>query len=681
MSVRTIEDHVESLLSRQVAEGKLGGTPRPDLEATAIFDSIALTFILNPRAAIYLMFLARNGLSAAVIAEKDLISQLLSVIDDLANQSYRIEGAAILQRARIALLNMENLPGLSANSKTLLTAYNNSVSEFLETHLSKSVRKKGSSELTRPASEALATLPGLVATLKSQHADVLDRLYTLLVGIDNFESAPFSSLLGTTTVFRVRNDLEDILSSLASSEGSPEAARDYAIRLLGSQATIDIVTRPPKWSDLVADAVQASSSAAPTITSTVPDGSYEGNVGDPACAISLTGHATLSFNLFPPGPCLVSDAASYPMTLAAGTMLYVQGDSLVTVEIPIDGTFDDSTELATKINTAATVVQAISFAGQADRLLLYSSPVQASLSILNDGTTPAPSGASSIGFFAGQTATAGLSTFTVVEAMNYLFGTLITASVDMATSRLTITSNFSDPGIRLGITCGPGYGLNGTDVAGYSDSLVFNQVDLTNVQLGDLVTTPTGAGVITGLLSPTSIRVDTSLETFTGATSVKSSMVESYKTFIADMKVFLRNWSSFYFAADLTKLDQVIAPLTASQSEAQRNEAKTALGGLNTQLTNLLNILQNQSTMLGNGAAIQERDIVNGVLATLQERGFQRAVDLLLKGDIQSMLEMDYERASYGGEVLRVSSSFAQSFSVEDPQDDDRQTAVSAGNL
>lgn len=697
MAVRTIDEHVESLLTRRVTEHKLGGAPRPDLEAAAVFDSIILTLLLNPRAVLYLMFLARNGLLQSLVVELALIDELITAIQDLGNPSFRIGGDTILRRARTALLNLERLPGVSSD-QAILKSYNAAIDEFLESQLSKNVRAKGSEELRRPSAEVLLGLPEALAVIKEQHSSVLRLLYTLAVGVDNFDSSPFSHLLGASTVARVRKDLDGILAKIAAG-GDPSEARDFTIRLIGSRTALQTVTSPPRWDAVVVSEESAVSTSiiATPVEAASPTGLYGASAGDPVFTISLTGNPPLAFDpLFHFGPGIVTESFTLPVVVPADSYLFFRIDGtgntgLRTIPFAA-GSYADAAAVATYFNSqgAAAPILATAFAST-NRLLFYAHDADThNLTALpydpRDGEIGPPyeppvrvNGGQFVGLTSGATgATNAVSAKDLSDVLNLLFSSLITARVKTGqVSTVEVEAKSAGIGVGLSISCGPLYYLNGTDAPSISKTIELSSEAITQIQPTDVVSTPSGVASIVSI-SGNEVELDQFLTAFSGPVTVNSVLVEQYKLFMTELKVFMKNWAKTEYAKTLDTVDRAIAPLIASQSPAQRNSATNALNELKDELTKLLNVVENTATMLPGNAATKEKGIVSEILSTLEERGFNRAADLLIRGDVQAMLEMDYEKASYGGVVLRASSSVASTFSEVDPTSEE-PSSVSAG--
>lgn len=468
MTVRSVEDQVAALLARDLVERRSGGVPTSGLEASAVFDSIALNLLLKPRTALYFEFMARNGLTAAVRAELASLAMLRQDIVDCGNPYYKIDQTASLVRARSALLQLEGLPRIDS-SQAALQAFDRSIQEFLEKGLAKNIRRVGASDMMRPAAEALQDLPSTMGILKAQHEETLSRLYALAVGMENFSTAPFAALLGTSIVSRARADLEGILGTVEA-DGDPSAARDYAVRLLASRAAIQTIASPPAL-------------------------------------------------------------------------------------------------LASLFNSSGTA----------------------------------------------------------------------------SGSALTLSEN----------------------------------VDLRDLmQVGDLVRLAANTRRVVEVEAGTAL-LDSAVS-YSGQVIGESALVVSHQAFHPELKAFLSLWGSTKFPRDLISLDVAVAPLLASQSPAQRVEALAVVDDLETALTMLLNLLMDPSTMLPTGAAAEERQVVEGILATLTERHYDRAVDLLLRGDLQSLLEMDQDSASYAGSFLKASSVYAQAGGVASQVDEEAPTAISS---
>ena len=686
MAAITVEDHVDSLLTQQVAEAKTGGVPNAAVEANAVFNSIALNLILKPRAALYFSVLARNGLQKAVQDEINALSTIKRDVQDLGNVSFRIQGSATLRRARSALLALEKLPRVSATNPTL-QLFQSSVNEFLNSQLSKNVRRAGSSDLIRPSNEAKLDLVNDVQALKDLHMVLLRKLYSLAVGIENFVSAPFAALIGTSTVSRARSDLEDILAQVEAS-GDPSPARDYAIRLLSNQAAISTIATPPSPFDplLAANATGKSGPASATSLSAVGPFSLGTS---PVFAVTVNGKSE-SFNFFSgAGAVLLSAPIVFPITIPAGYGLFFSVDGTAH-RVAVAGTFANAAALAAALG-GQSWVSAYQFANDSTRLLLvfpgansatvqpiYTYPTPDPQTTTGVLSTTALSAHAYCGLGVGQVASRSVTSQMAADAVNSLF-TLVSAQVT-ADGRVQLFTSATAPGTSLAVSAPSSFAFAGA--AALSDQLVLDGVvdHRVVVQVGDQIRLGNQLYLVDSVVEE-AISFSSPVSTYVGPVSATSSLVVAYQTFIAKLKVFLRRWNSLPYVSNINTLDRVFAPLGASPTPGQRNMAVSEVQRLSDELSSLLNLLTDQSTMLPDGAAQEERDIVEGILTTLQERHYDRAADLLLECNIQALMEMDADQASYGGNFMKAASTFAQAnFKNEDPEASDSPSAISAGH-
>lgn len=254
MSTSTVEDKVKDLLGRNVVSARPRGLADPILEAAALFETVALTLLLNPKCAVYLALMARNGLLAQVAEEIAIIDNMLVIIGDILNKKYPIKGRDVLERIKNSLLQMENMAKISSDS-ALFKRFSEGVDDFIKNHLGKNVKKYGAKALTRSASEAKKDLQLEYTILKDAHKDLTDRLYALVVSVTNFELTPISAGIGVSAATRVRGDVDSMIELLSGSEDDAIAgAQQMALSLLTSRAALRTIGTLPKIDTAVVDA-------------------------------------------------------------------------------------------------------------------------------------------------------------------------------------------------------------------------------------------------------------------------------------------------------------------------------------------------------------------------------------------------------------------------------------------
>lgn len=335
MSVRSLQDQVDSLLNKSVVQPKVGGVASPDVETASVIESLALAMMLQPRSAFYAYYLARNGLTAAINSEVAAIDALKITIQDLSNNTFAIKDTKALKRAQAAMLQLSTQGQVSSDSSAF-DRYSVAVDDFLNKQLSKNVKKPNSTEMVRPGEEASLALPTDLATVKSTHSTFLDRLYALAVGITNFANTPFSSLVGANAVYRTKKDLDSLVEEIEADESGSQS-RDAAVRLIAGRAAVRMLGASIDLHAPVIDTVRhlppdqllsGESPATPATAATAagpfvmaPGGSLSMTVG----GVSLT-----SFALSQAGnaAAILGDAVSFPVLVPANYHLFLRLEAI-----------------------------------------------------------------------------------------------------------------------------------------------------------------------------------------------------------------------------------------------------------------------------------------------------------------------------------------------------------------
>lgn len=681
----TLQDQVNAVLGRTVAEAKSRGTPNVQVETAALFESISLNLLLHPTAVLYFQLLARNGLLKVVSDEIAAIDTLTSTIQDLSNPSFKIDASGNLNRARTALLQIEGMEKISSTASAF-QRFDSAVEDVLG-DLSKNVRRPGATDLTRPAAEAKTALPANFAAVKTLHVDLLDRLYSLSVGLDNFLLTPLTTILGLTTAVRARLDVEQMISDLESDDSSI-SARDFATRIIANRAALKTVG-------------SAASPLLPVLTSTSPAGYVLKAASDPVAAVlqgvpgdyvlpvgaSLTvttRTGTRNALSFPQTTLdlqnqahLVSSAVAYPVTIPAGYFLFLtftkSDGSTVSYKVDVSGT-----------KTLSGVLSAITLAVGADggadeyiqpgtsKILLYAKTPNTKVSVdvvstSVDGSVFTVSAHSYLGFSPGQlSSSSGLTpTSTVVDALSLIFGDLVSvtpglkvSSIDTAAGAFLTVSDSAASVLGLAATqyaTSDSFRLYGVALGSPVDPV--SPIGL--VQIGDQLVSTTQSARVKDL-SPLRITLDAAVQTFDAPITVTSAVVLAWQALSANLDAFISGWTTSGYQVDLSKIDRAIAGLNGSTAAAQINSAVTLLSDLQARLVVLQDTLNATATLLPTNSAGEEKKITNGILASLDERKFDRARDLFLQGKIQEALDADHDTASYAGNFMRSASNFAQ---------------------
>lgn len=331
MAVRSLQDQVDTLLSKSVVQPKVGGAASPDVETASVIESLALAMMLQPRSAFYAYYLAKNGLTAAINTEVAAIDALKATIQDLSNNTFAIKDTKALKRAQAAMLQLTTQGQISSDSNAF-DRYSVAVDDFLNKQLAKNVKKPNSTEMVRPGEEAGLELPTDLAEVKSTHSIFLDRLYALAVGIANFANTPFSSLVGANAVYRTKKDLDSLVEEIEADESGSQS-RDAAVRLIAGRAAVRMLGSTIDLQAPVIDTVRhlppdqllsGESPATPAAAATAvgpfvmaPGGSLSMTVGGVTInsfALSQAGNAA----------AILGDAVSFPVSVPANYHLFLR---------------------------------------------------------------------------------------------------------------------------------------------------------------------------------------------------------------------------------------------------------------------------------------------------------------------------------------------------------------------
>jgi hypothetical protein len=758
MSVRSLQDQIDGLLSKEVVQPKVGGVPSPDIETASVVESLALAFMLQPRSALYVHYLAKTGLLAAISNEVLAIEVLKKTIDDLANTTYAIKNTSALKRAQAAMLQLSSQGQLSSSSNAF-TRYSAAVDEFLNKQLSKNIKTPGSTEMVRPGEEAGQALPGDLTSLKDAHTVFLDRLYSEAVGIANFESTPFSALVGANAVYRAKRDLDSLVSEIEADESGAQS-RDAAIRLIGSRATVRLVGSKTDLADPVIDtvrhlppdiiltgqsvptAVVASTSAGPFVMAS--GGSLSMAVGGSTVATSALNQAgnaaavlgsSISFPVMVPanyhlflrleavsglswtGPVSSSAGPTNQGTYSEVTLgdgwLLASGVYYKTLKVTLNSGYAPTVPpeappggATPQSRTMANVLAAISStlgafgtavefvqAGTGRILIVASQAKIKTIAIAPSTFTMETQGAgysvpagdpaygatayyprvysnsfhSELGFNMNQTGSAGSTPAArIKDALDVVFSSLVTTELN-ADSSITMTSLATSPGIGMDFsgTWVASLGLQSSYIATSAElSLLDSNLSVVapsgRLDVGDVFQSSTGQSQVSGMTT-TTVSLSSPIRTFSGPITVTSALYLVWQEIDSKVQAFLSSWTKGPFAIGLSSVDQLIAVLIGSPTSPRRREAIALLDDLKAQLDSLQIDLTTVAATLPVGSASVEKSAINNVIALFLERKFDRALELLLRCKIQDVFQIDWQSASFSGNLMKAAESIAQS--------------------
>ena len=685
MAAVSLQDQVSALLSRKVVEDRNNGRQSVDLEAAAIIENFATTLLLNPKVVLYFANLAKNGLLAALQSEVDAIDALVQTIQDLGNQTFAIKSTSALERAKTALLQLENQNISSVGSA--YSRFDSAVSDFLGKQLKKNVLQPGATSLVRPGVEARQDMPSAYSDLVSAHAGTLNRLFALAVGVQNFESTPLSTIIGGALAYEARTDIQGIIDSIGD-DPSGAQSRDFATRLIASRAALKSVVTPPSITDPslstsqslpVGYALSAHSELLPASMSFGPDPGTGLFAQGGDLNISVDGVLTNTTPNLGLGPVVVgAPGVSWPVTVPPNTHLFLSVDG-VPHRVPLNDGTDGSLSMS-----ILDVIHAIEDVGLnagefgksgSGRLMLWRDATKTRISVDPVGVGD-PVGVFNLGFSYSNSAHAllglqlgvfhGATADMVVDAVNLLVPSVTASKAALGKVSVSAKSPIFGNTMVVSGTLADKWGASGTYVPTSSvltlvgktpDGSAPNPVLL--LSPGDLVATPVGSSTIASLNSSFVI-LSSPVTTFSGPVTITSGLLLSWQSSNQAIQAFLSKWASSPFLLGLGRLDALIAVLAGSATPAQRSQTLSIVGSLSEWVSSLVAILSAPASQLPAGGAALEGPIAENLLATLLERKYDQAADLLVMCRVSEFFDLDYQTMSYGGALMKASADFAQ---------------------
>ncbi|TXH11751.1 MAG: hypothetical protein E6R04_00525 [Spirochaetes bacterium] len=693
MTMKSTTEQATSLLSRRVAEARRQGALSPEEEAIALFESIALNLMLQPRAVLLFALLAKNGLRQSVQTELSNISELRTAIRDLSNVVFSVKDTTSLSQARQALLQIEQLSKVSVSSNQF-KKFDSSISEFLSKSLGKSLRRPRATELTRPGTEAASDIVTSFASLKEIHTELINRLYALAVGVENFLESPLSTIIGLTTAARARADIESLISDIEAA-GSLPASRDMAVRLITNRSALKVIGDLPSLSTPVVSAnsptgysIQAESDPAAASRTSV-SGPFVFSAS-PVVSVNVNG-TTQTATFFPQSnfdflnrAAVVSPIDMLGLSVPANYYIVGQIDGtefkigpLTSGFVTLASVISNFNSLAAAAPAPASTLRADFYISSASNRIMISHPTASILTVSEATSTlvtnPSPPPANyeirvpiSVLGLSGVGRSGSTSAQMVRDGFALQFPSLISAKT--TETGVTLTTLSTSVGTFLTVGAPAVLGLAGTSRAA-SDSLrLFGTVfgvstDPINpigiVDIGDRVEFSNSQATVVSITNDR-IQVSIPLETARGAITIQSALYLLFQNFSAALGGFVTSFARQPFAVNLDSLDSSISSLRAGAPQSQRNVSLSFLESLETSLQSLLALID-AVPVLDPRSATSEREVVSGIVASLEERKFDKALDLFLRCQIQEALDSDFETASYGGSFLKASSTFAQS--------------------
>jgi len=235
-----VEKVVRSTIRRQY--GSLGNrdiqTAFNDLQ-----DAVAGVFMLYPNAPFYIVFLGTLRLAELIENERETVSALVEVIDNLRRTVVEVKELSLLGNARVALQSLEGAAASregnfqSIEDVPAFKRYDSNLQRFMDTY-GRNIRKGG--EIVPTPQQSRAEIAGLISQLQAQHAEVVEYAAYLSVAIQDYDNMDLPSLVSASVISKSRQLLARRLEEMEGQ--TPEerltGLRDAMLDLMAGRAAV-----------------------------------------------------------------------------------------------------------------------------------------------------------------------------------------------------------------------------------------------------------------------------------------------------------------------------------------------------------------------------------------------------------------------------------------------------------
>jgi hypothetical protein len=686
---------VRKFLERTVTINREDAAADKASEVQAILESIAVTFLLFPQAALSFVMKAKNLLQQTLTADLEVLAFLFKAVDDVNNPDTAVSDTSDLVEAQTALVEVDRIGRLGSDVKAY-GRYTSAVKRFLNVELGKSLKRRRRSEFERSGSEAKEDIFATLSYFGPMHTTMAADLQYLVDSVASFERVDLSQIVATQTVTRVRSSLRRVLKGVQDRTLSNTAA---ALELLAGTSALESIANTRTLFDPSVETgvlpskrdIRVSSETVPaTATSTISGLLYLSpgsdfimkTESDPDFYTVTLPYFSSSGKYWILGSPLLD---TYPLgvlhklyvhfSAGPGGSLGLDGEGHPipeqTVSVSLPTTFGGASlaQILDALNAGLTWGTAVEVAPGSNRLLLVAFSQVFSMTVVGSVpgtydeagvyTAATPSAHTILGFTDGQTgeildspspqfvaavlaANVPTATFDVAEG-----GRLkITSKGDPLTSSLSFKGELATYWGFIGtVTAEPSYlelvedgaAIDPLTVDVYPGSLVVtNDINLSsNRNLSSPIKTVEG----------TRLRFSVPLPRCTKASVIINAPI----VYAVRRLLMVITPSAGTFANDALNLQRVLSPLVSRPTLAQINDAKKYIQALVDKLTVLLEAM---TVIEVHDDAAQYAEVAKQIVRALEERSIDRGLDLLNHGRFFDFFSLATTTASTGSRLM-----------------------------
>lgn len=690
-----VNQAVGKFLQRQSITPPADSTANTADEINAVLETIATAFLLYPQAALTLIMNAKNSLQQVVQADQSVVEFMLSALGDVNNQDVPITDSSDLVEAQTALVELDRL-GRVDSSLQAFSRYQSAINRFLNVQLAPTLKRNSTGTFERTGDEARQDLFNILPQFVAAHGVMISLLKPLQNSINDFKSVNLTTIVSSTTISRVRSSLNRVKSRVDTGNISKTTT---AIELLSGAASLTSIS---STGDIFDPAIQTGSIPVNTNITMQPEDAK-------ASALSTSGPWNLGagpWNFIgtvdPQSTAPQPFNFEIPAALASGKV-YVSSEGLgPTFNIPASGTLyvsvqDTSTTEFEAVVTSGSSVSLLTLVSDLDSLLspsagciinpgtngfvIVGSPTATSITIRSSATGASgafstnPSIHEILGFTAGQTS-APLGHFDAeslaAAIKNQLPGGVITS---IEGDKVRITSSLASSALSSLFFNDSGtnevqsiFGYSGIVEAQPSffelvDGAIISPNDV-GVYIGSIITAEESPSIpnssirtlnnesITDIQG-TRIFIDSNI-----SIPRRNTSLEVTSTIVSTVQKLVQGLVSFstLFDQDTAIIQRILSPIVSKPTQAQIGDARRAIQDVDTRLQSLLDFLTTFSIRPDQS---QFASTASQILSSLEERGLDRAQDLLSSGQFSMFFALDSTNSSKSNRLLTAMENVA----------------------
>lgn len=663
-------------------------------EITAVLETIATSFLLYPQAALTIVMNAKNSFQQVVQADLSVIEFLLAALKDVENRDIPVTDTSDLVEAQTALIELDRLGRVNVELQAF-GRYRAAIDRFLDEQLAPTLKRNGTKTLERTGNEAREDIFSILPQFAAAHTITAALLLALQNSVDDFRSVNLTNLVSSLTLTRVRDSLTRVRARIQAGTISKTTV---AIELLSGAASLSSIS---DIGDLFDPTIQTGALPTNTNINARPEDVK-------ATALSSAGPWTLgatpwnfvgsmdplapvpqAYSFVIPGSgasgraYVSSEGLTATFNVPVNSRLYVHFTGSATTEFQIALTSGPAVTIATLISDIDTALGVHGDCIQNPNtfgFLIFGSALVTSI-VIRTASSGAPSlvtdpSAHALLGFADNQASLPVNQFTAESLFAAIHNRLPSGTVAVEGNALRITSTLADSALSslffddgAANSVQDNFGFTGTVEAQPSylelvdDSTVQILEDL-GVFVGSVVTVaedPAIAGSTIRTLNNEAVTAIDGTRLFFGpgillprrstTITVISPVVALSQTLVRDLEPFVGT-----FDEDVAKVQRILSPIISKPTKAQIGDARRVLEDVQTRLTALLDFLQ---TVVVRADRSQFSSVAANILSALEERGLDRAQELLSSGQFSVFFSLSSATASKSNRLLTAIEAVA----------------------